>query len=154
MSFFMDTYFTSWYAPCQYLGGISQMGKRWFNPAMDKSDIRRRRTRLLIDQDFGGVDAALAAALSIQAAYVARWFTSIPEHRRNIGERMARRIEEVGGKPEGWLDREHETESRQTGIMRRLTPDEWQLVRAYQRADENKKAAIQAFVHSIGRKPK
>lgn len=132
------------------------MGKRWLNPAMDKRPIRRRRTRLLIDRVFQGVDAALASALGVQPSYIARWFTDKAEHRRNIGEDMARRIEAVGGVPDGWLDREDDSDLRAisgAGLMRKLDLDEWQLVQAYRRADGPAKAAIQAFVHQIGRRP-
>lgn len=72
---------------------------------MDIADIRRLRLKEIIDSRFEGVSARLAGAIGIQPSYVARIFTGKSEHRRNIGERMARNIELTLDLPSGWLDR-------------------------------------------------
>ncbi len=76
------------------------------NGAVDTAAVRRRRARLLIDQEFKGIDAGLAERIDTQPSQVSRWFMENPKHRRNIGEKMARRIEKECGLPPGWMDNE------------------------------------------------
>ncbi|MDH0291420.1 helix-turn-helix transcriptional regulator [Pseudomonas sp. GD04087] len=71
---------------------------------MDIQDVRRVRLRALIDEKFGGTSARLAERIDKQPSYIARIFTSKAEHRRNIGERLARTIEEACGLEPGALD--------------------------------------------------
>ncbi len=73
---------------------------------MDVFEIRRRRVRQLITDDFGSVDARFAEKVGKAATVVYRWFTDKPEHQRNIGEKLARQIEAACGKPAKWLDQE------------------------------------------------
>lgn len=75
------------------------------NKHMDIAEIRRRNLRLLIDQQFAGVAAELARLLGKQPSELSRIFSSIPAHRRNIGSRLARTIEQAVGKENGWMDR-------------------------------------------------
>lgn len=74
---------------------------------MDIYEIRRQRLRQLINDDprFKGVDAAFAAAIDRQASYVSRLFTKNLNHRRNIGEDLARTIEEILGLEKNSLDK-------------------------------------------------
>jgi hypothetical protein len=74
---------------------------------MDIATIRRNNLRHLIDTEYGGVDARIAEKLDRQPGYISRLFTEKEEHRRNIGASLARDIERVSGKPEGWLDHPH-----------------------------------------------
>lgn len=71
---------------------------------MDISEIRRFRLRKLIHSKFSGVSARLAEQIDKQPSYVARIFSSNPEHARNIGERLAREIERACGLEKGYLD--------------------------------------------------
>lgn len=78
------------------------------NPAI--ADIRRRRLRQLIDEQYDGVDASFAAKIDRQASYVSFLFTKNDKggYRRNIGEKLARHIEKAAGLPSGWLDGEQQ----------------------------------------------
>jgi SOS-response transcriptional repressor LexA len=76
-----------------------------FNIGMDISEIRRRNLRLIIDQRFAGTAAELARAIGKQPSEISRIFSSKCTHRRNVGSRLARRIEAVLGKETGWMDR-------------------------------------------------
>lgn len=74
---------------------------------MDRAAIRAKRTRQLIDEQFHGVDAEFARKIEVAATQVARWFMDKDnKHRRNIGERMARLIEDRCGLAPYWLDAE------------------------------------------------
>lgn len=71
---------------------------------MDIKDVRRYRLRNLVIRKFGGKQAALAEAIGRTASYVARLFSTKPDHSRNIGENLAREIERLCGEPVGSLD--------------------------------------------------
>lgn len=80
---------------------------------MDLAKVRERRVRLLINQRFEGVASRLALAIGRSANQVSRWFSEDPNNHRNIGERLARDIEQRLGLPASWLDqapREYEPE--------------------------------------------
>lgn len=77
---------------------------------MDINEIRRRNFRQIVDTQFEGSYAKIAEPLGKQSSYFSRVFTEKEKHRRNIGSAMAREIEQVAGKPEGWLDQVHENE--------------------------------------------
>ena len=83
---------------------ISLKGNAVSNTQMDVREIRRTRLRQLIDSRFGGVDAALAAHIGISASYLSRIFTNKVEHRRNLGEKLARDIEKQCGLDHESLD--------------------------------------------------
>ncbi len=67
--------------------------------AMDIYEIRRANLRTLIDERFGGKIAALAEAIERAPSYVSRCVTEKPEHRKRIGEGIARDIELKLGLP-------------------------------------------------------
>lgn len=72
---------------------------------MDIKDIRRYRLRKLVLTRFSGKQSAFADAIGRSASYVARLFSSNPAHSRNIGESLARQIEQICEVPTGFLDR-------------------------------------------------
>ncbi|NOV24183.1 hypothetical protein E5S69_11735 [Cupriavidus necator] len=67
------------------------------------AEIRRENARLLANEV--GQPADLARRLGMSDSQMGQLIGRNPV--RNIGPRVARRIEEVCGKPEGWLDVEH-----------------------------------------------
>lgn len=71
---------------------------------MDIKDIRKARLRQLINLKFGGVMARLAEAIGRQSSYVARLLAENSDHSRNIGEKLAREIEEACDLPYRYLD--------------------------------------------------
>lgn len=87
-----------------YHPGISQEVKGWSNLWMKTSDIRRARLAQIIASQFNGVAAELALKIGRDASYISRIFTQKAEHRRNIGEDLARDIEIKLGLAPGSLD--------------------------------------------------
>ncbi|WP_195759015.1 S24 family peptidase [Pseudomonas syringae] len=71
---------------------------------MDIREIRRYNLRQLVKTRYGGVTARLAEKIGRQASYVARVLSDNSEHARNIGEKLAREIEEACDLPVGFLD--------------------------------------------------
>lgn len=74
---------------------------------MDTSHIRRANTRLIIEEVYQGKAARFAEAIGRSESYVSRMLTDNAKSKVNIGPRLARTIEEVAGKPKGWLDVAH-----------------------------------------------
>ena len=72
-------------------------------------ELRRTNLRKLIDDRFQGVAAPLAKRLDLQPSYMSRLFTKNEDHRRNIGDEMARKIEGILGLPDGWMDTTHDS---------------------------------------------
>lgn len=83
---------------------ISQMETKCLDSVMEISEIRRTRLQQVINEHFKGVQAAFCEKADIDSSYVSRIFTAIPEHRRNIGEKMARKIEEKLRLEPGYMD--------------------------------------------------
>lgn len=68
-------------------------------------EIRRENLRAIIAERFGGVAARAAEALGFQQpGYIYRLLATDPKSAKPIGSNLARKIEEIGGKPEHWLD--------------------------------------------------
>lgn len=88
---------------------IYRTGELPFNNIMDIAEIRRKNLKLVIEQRCGGVASELARLLDKQPSELSRIFSKNPAHRRNVGSRLARRIEKVIGKEPGWMDREQTT---------------------------------------------
>jgi len=65
-------------------------------------NIRVRRLRVLLAETFSGSQTALAKRTGISLSQIGQYFCGY----RNIGEKVARKIEQGAGKPPGWLDRE------------------------------------------------
>lgn len=83
---------------------ISLMGNKWCNRQMDIHDIRRLRVKQLITEKFGGSAAKFCLEAEISTSYLSRIFTNNPAHRRNMGERLARAVEQKLGLEDGALD--------------------------------------------------
>lgn len=81
------------------------MGNKRYNQGMDIKEIRRFRLRKLILTKFSGVSSRFAEHIGKQPSYIARIFSSKPEHARNIGESLAREIERLCGLEMGFLDK-------------------------------------------------
>ena len=68
---------------------------------------RRENLRRLIDEEYDGVVQRLAAQVEMPHSQVWRVLREKKgENAREMGERLARRIEAACGKSEGWLDLE------------------------------------------------
>jgi hypothetical protein len=75
---------------------------------MDIYEIRLKNLSFLLDEQFGGVRAALARKMEVGANNISRYYSSNKKDRRNIGDEFARGIETVCNKPKGWMDRVHD----------------------------------------------
>lgn len=70
----------------------------------DVSEARRENLRSLIQEKYGGVNAALSRAANKDPNLINLILTSNENIRRNMGEKMARAIEETLSLPSGWFD--------------------------------------------------
>lgn len=73
----------------------------------DIQQIRRTNTARIVHEVYEGVNARLAERLGVQPSYITRILRPGASGARAIGDDLARRIEEAGGKPANWLDHEH-----------------------------------------------
>ncbi|NKF21550.1 LexA family protein [Solimonas marina] len=73
----------------------------------DINDIRRENGNRILTEVFGGKRTRMAAAIGVQQSYVSKILNKDAKGARNIGDDLARRIEEVSGKPRNWLDHKH-----------------------------------------------
>lgn len=83
---------------------------------MDIFAIRRQRLSQLLSEVYGNNKTELANRLDIQPSYLSRFSAKNQANRRNLGDKLARRIEEASGKSYGWLDRRDDPESMATAI--------------------------------------
>ena len=74
---------------------------------MDINEIRRINLQTVIDEHFNGVSRQLALALELNPSHISRLYTENENHRRNMGPKLARRIEEAANLPDGWMDQSH-----------------------------------------------
>jgi phage repressor protein C with HTH and peptisase S24 domain len=77
---------------------------------MDIYEIRRQNLRHLVSTRFNGRIASLADAIERAPSYVSRCLTGKPEHRKRIGEALARDVEDKLGIQRLWLDSGHATQ--------------------------------------------
>lgn len=91
----------------------------------------------------GRAEATFVSALHLQADKVAEYIDNPFKH---IGERLARRIEKVGGRPRRWLDEQH-VES--DGLCRSFPDDLRELMTLYSEVDEKGKELILALARTI-----
>jgi len=68
-------------------------------------ETRRANLRWLIDTEFDGIDAKLARQAGLHPSQISRALSA--NSSTEIGNRLARRIEEKTEKPEGWMDEMH-----------------------------------------------
>ena len=74
----------------------------------DIHQIRRDNLRRLLEKKYKGDRRALQDALEIgQVNFLSRLLSERPGTGKNIGSRLARRIEQAAGKPLNWLDADH-----------------------------------------------
>jgi transcriptional regulator with XRE-family HTH domain len=66
---------------------------------MDKTLIRRNRLLLLIKQDYDGKQTNIAEHTGLEQNYFSKLLRG-----GSFGEKTARKIEKLCGKPEGWLE--------------------------------------------------
>ncbi len=71
---------------------------------MDIYEIRRQNLRALIKEQFDGKISSLADAIERAPSYLSRCLTENPDHRKRVGEKLARDIEAKVLLPELWLD--------------------------------------------------
>ncbi|WP_444757167.1 S24 family peptidase [Pseudomonas sp. A014] len=71
---------------------------------MDIYEIRRSNLRELVTERFNGRIAGLAEAIDRAPSYLSRCLTGKTEHRKRIGESLARDIEDRLDLPRFWLD--------------------------------------------------
>lgn len=83
-------------------------------------DIRRENLRYLIQIKFGGVANRMATETGIKQMQIARVFLNT-DNRREVGERLARRIEEVCGLERGWMDQSHAQSEEITSRLEMLS---------------------------------
>ena len=69
-------------------------------------EIREENLRYIIQMKYGGVPNRMATATGIPQMQIARTFLKT-KNKRNIGEVLARRIEERCGLDHGWMDQDH-----------------------------------------------
>jgi hypothetical protein len=94
---------------------------------MTSEDIRRTNLRKLVAEF--GTAVALAEAANTNEKYISQILGSA----RNLGNRLARRIETVASKETGWLDYDHDAGGL---VVTRtdMAPDEAELLRLYRKA--------------------
>lgn len=88
---------------------------------MDIYETRRRRLRLLIDENYEGNQASFSRASGFKSPQINRWLSKTTTERRTITEDSARKIEAASGKPHGWLD-EIQSNVSHTKIATRRIP--------------------------------
>lgn len=71
------------------------------------SELRRRNTIRLVESELGGKRIRLAKLIGRSSGYVSRMLKEDASGARDIGNMMAREIENALGKEEGWLDQNH-----------------------------------------------
>jgi hypothetical protein len=77
-------------------------------------ETRRENLRRLIQEKFEGNRANLSRLTGINANQINLLLTDNDEHRRNMGESLARRIEREAGLPPNILDQPHDATAKQT----------------------------------------
>ncbi|MGB1560784.1 MAG: hypothetical protein ACPHN2_04720 [Sinimarinibacterium flocculans] len=98
----------------------------------DINDVRRTNANWICANKFGGDRKQMADALDVSGAYLGRILNEGVSQPRNIGDDVARKIEEVGGMPTNWLDHDYE----------RLPPGLEPLLERYKRSDPETQAMI------------
>lgn len=73
--------------------------------------IRKDNLGAIVNNKFGGNKAALARAVKVHPNHINLLLSSNEVHRRNLGEGMARQLEEALGLPPLWLDNPHDADS-------------------------------------------
>ncbi len=74
---------------------------------MDIKAIRRKNLLNVIEEKYDGVKKRLATDLDIADTQLTHIFSKNPKSKRNIGNKLARKVELVAGYPEFWMDKDH-----------------------------------------------
>jgi transcriptional regulator with XRE-family HTH domain len=90
--------------PLLYLRRIASASALMSDAYMDIHAIRRQRVAQLIER-LKLTYSAFGGRVEVAPQTVSRWFRD-DKHAKNIGEKVARRIEELCELPRGWLDGE------------------------------------------------
>lgn len=73
----------------------------------DINEIRRENAMAVLRNKFNGTIKVLADALEVAPGFVSRVLNGTGAGSRNIGDSLARRIEQVSGCDPNWLDHDH-----------------------------------------------
>ena len=112
------------------------------------AEIRRRNLQLLLDESEERTAVALAARCGTTSSYLSQIQTQFPDRYdkpREIGTRLARKLEKGCNKPEGWMDTIHDD----------IDPNESELVNLFRDAmnDEGRALLLQQarMISKIGK---
>lgn len=109
---------------------------------MDVNEIRRMNLRRLANA-IGGV-SAVANRLDKSQGQISSLIGA--RATKNIGARIARQVEQVFGKPHGWLDHIHmHPEGKEDVVACGLSLDEMALITKYRRMSSGKRALFQSL---------
>lgn len=110
---------------------------------MTRHDIRHHNLTLLI-QEFGTA-TALAEATEASEKYISQIISKTPlpsGNPRQVGNNLARRLEQAASKPEGWMDQDHsQLPAAGNGELSQI---EAELLRHFRQASSAKRRAIMA----------
>lgn len=110
---------------------------------MDIFSIRLANLDLIVDAVYGGKRVRLAEALDRQSSTVSRYWSKTPGNRRTVNKVTARKIEEIIGKPSGWMDVQHASfDEDLDSVVTESDTDEKKLLRLYKAADTRGKDTI------------
>lgn len=95
------------------MGGIYRIGNAGSNKIMkDVLETRRENLKLIINTRFGGVGVRMAEAMGWEKPALIYQLSST-NRPKPMGEKLARRIEKVAGKPDFWMEYEHFDEANE-----------------------------------------
>jgi hypothetical protein len=85
--------------------------------------IRRDNLIYVLNTRYDGVPNRLALAAGVAQNQISRVLTDGPS-RRDLGSKLARKIEKASGLPTGWLDNDHAISEEIMGKLSQLTPEQ------------------------------
>jgi len=88
---------------------ISHIAKLWPNAAMTIDEIRYNNLLLLI-REAGNNQAEVARRVETSPSYISQIISRLKTRNgtvRNVGVKLARRLEKSFDKPKGWMDEDH-----------------------------------------------
>ena len=101
-------------------------------------EIRRANLKYVVDSRYNGIVNRLATACGLHNTQLARVLAT-GKSRRDLGDKMARLVEETVGLPAGWLDQEHAATDELGGKIAQL--------------DTQSRLAVEAVVDTLLRIP-
>lgn len=122
---------------------------------MDIHEIRRRNLRKIIEEQFDGSAAELTRQVDIDPSYISRIFIiKKSQHRRNIGNKIARKIEKACGKPHGWMDQPHGQSQPTEEGGPRLTKEAIKIAWQWLALPKAQRAAVKEMIAALARRKK